>query len=248
MGIIRHRSLFISTLYCFFFTSWILAQKTVTFHSKDGLNVTADLYIIEENAPYIVLAHLSQHSRGEYKNTAAKFNAVGFNCLAVDTRTGNEALGVVNETAQEAKKLGLPTDFLSSEQDIVASIDYVYELNNNDPILLLGSSFSASLALKIGASNPKVKAVMAFSPGEYFGNKLNLKSEVSGFSKPLFVASSKKEAPDVTDLIDHLSSDIKVQFIPDGEGAHGSIALWDYNDNHVEYWTALIDFLAPFKP
>lgn len=247
MKILKRKSLLYQILCCLFFTGCTMAQKTVTFKAQDGLNVTADLYKIDTDAPYIVLAHLSEHSRGEYKNTAVKLNALGFNCLAVDTRTGNEALGVVNETTKEAKKLGLSTDYLSSEQDIAAAINYAYELGSNEPVLLLGSSFSASLALKIGATNPKVKAVMAFSPGEHFGNTLTLKSEISGFSKPLFATSSKKEAPDVAKLVDHIKSDKKVQFTPKCEGMHGSIALWDYNPNNEEYWKALKDFVLNLK-
>lgn len=228
------------------FSGCAIAQERVNLKAEDDLKVTADLYKIEERAPYIVLAHLSEHSRGEYKNTAIKLNALGFNCLAVDTRTGHEALGVVNETAKEAKKRRLPTDFLSSEQDIQAAINYAYQANNGRPILLLGSSFSASLALKIGISSSKVKAVMAFSPGEHFGDRLNLKSEIAAFSKPLFVTSSRKEAPEVSDLISDIKSTGKVQFIPEGEGMHGSVSLWDYNPDHEEYWTALTVFLTPY--
>ncbi len=228
---------------CLFLSGCATAQKTITFNAKDGLKVTADLYEVKEDAPYIVLSHLSEHSRGEYKNTAVKLNALGFNCLAVDTRTGNEALGVINETAKEAKKQGLPTDFLSSEQDVLAAIDYADSLANHKGIILFGSSFSASLALKIGVSNPKVKAIVAFSPGEHFGDKLTLRKEIENFNKPFFVTSSKKEAPDVATLISNIKSKTKEQFIPKRHGAHGSIALWDYTSNNEEYWLALTDFL-----
>ncbi len=240
------KSIIITLLGILLISGYTMAQERVSFEAEDGLKVTADLYQIEEDSPYIVLAHLSEHSRGEYKDTAIKLNALGFNCLAVDTRTGKEALGVINETAKKAKKLNLPTDFLSSERDIQAVIDYAYQKSDGRAVLLLGSSFSASLALKIGASNPKVRAVMAFSPGEHFGGKLNLKSTIGAFSKPLFVTSSRKEAPEVTDLISDMESHDKIQFIPYQEGMHGSISLWDYNPNHEEYWTALTQFLTPF--
>src|SRR5690606_32537521 len=198
----------------------IYAQKTITFPSKDGITITADLYKITNNkAPYIVLCHLSEHSRAEYKDTAKKLNKLGYNCLAIDTRTGNEIFGIVNQTAIEAKKNKKSTDYLSSEQDILAAIDYAYDLNKQG-IILFGSSFSASLALKIGKSNPKVFAVVAFSPGEHFDSKINLRTEIQGFNKPLFVTSSKKESSEVTSLVSDLKTKNKIQFIPIGEGAH----------------------------
>lgn len=217
------------------------AQTTVHFPSKDGLLITADLYQVGKDKPYMVLCHLAGLSRGEYKDTAKKLNQLGYNCLALDARSGNEVFGITNETAQRARDQHKPTEYLDAEQDILAAIDYTDSLSGDNGVILFGSSYSAALALKIGTDNPKVKRVIAFSPGEYFGEQLQLKEYIKDFHKPLFVTSAKKEAPQVTELTEHIKG--VNQFIPQQEGAHGSIALWETTPGHEEYWQALQAFL-----
>jgi hypothetical protein len=89
--------------------------------------------------------------------------------------------------------------------------------------------------------------VLAFSPGEYFEDKLNLKKSIEGLSVPVFVTSSKEEAPEVGILISAVKAKTKVHFIPTGEGKHGSSALWKNNTNHAEYWTAVKAFMKQVK-
>ena len=73
------------------------SQLTVTFPSKDGLMVTADWYPISSQMPVILLCHQNQSSRGEYTETALRLNKLGFNCMSVDLRVGDEIKGVKNE-------------------------------------------------------------------------------------------------------------------------------------------------------
>ncbi|MEO8234599.1 MAG: acyl-CoA thioester hydrolase/BAAT C-terminal domain-containing protein [Flavobacterium sp.] len=235
------KKIIILILVCKFFYS--NAQEKINFSSLDGIKITADLYKINDTSNYIVLCHLAEHSRGEYKETAVKLNKLGFNCLAIDTRTGNEVFGIKNQTHIEAINKKKGTEYLDSEQDIIAAINFTDSINNNKGVILLGSSFSASLALKIATTHKKVKAVLAFSPGEYFGDKLNLKNTIKKLNKPVFVTSSKEESSNLKLLIENIKSKNKTQFIPIGKGAHGSIALWPFIENNEEYWTATIKFL-----
>lgn len=223
-----------------------LAQKTVTFQAKDGVPVTADWYFIDANAPTIIVCHQAGYSRGEYLQTSRRFNKLGYNVLAVDLRSGDRVCSINNETAKAAKAQNKPTEYINAAQDIEAAIDYVDKLLSKD-IVLLGSSYSASLALKIGKENNKVNAVVAFSPGEYFGNALNVQKTIGGFSKPLFVASSKSEASSVASLVKDVNGK-KTVFAPSSsEGAHGSKALWSVSDGNQEYWLALMFFLQNLK-
>ena len=223
-----------------------MAQKTITFPSKDGLTITADEYLANDTLPYIILCHQAGYSRGEYKETALEFNKLGYNCIAIDLRSGKEVNGIKNETVLAAIKANKPTTYLDTEQDILAAIDYV-SAKSKKKIILLGSSYSASLVLKIGTTNDKVKAVIAFSSGEYFGNKLNLRESIKTFNKPLFVTSAKNEAAEVNLLIKEIKSPIKQQFIPTENGIHGSRALWKSTPNNNEYWKALIEFMKNVK-
>lgn len=221
------------------------AQTKITFPASDQLTVTADFYGNEKvgkTATWVLLFHQAGYSRGEYRETAARIVKLGYNCLAVDLRSGEEVNFIRNETASEAIKKKLPTSYLDAKKDILAAIEYAFE-KIKTPVILFGSSYSASLALVVAKNNPKVKAVVAFSPGEYFENSLNVQSSLEGFDKPVFAAVSKKEYPYLETMLTNVTKD-KMLFQPQsGEGEHGSKALWKSNKSSSEYWMALVSFL-----
>lgn len=217
-------------------------KEKITFPSIDSLPITADLYKVESAKPMILLCHQARFSRGEYKNTAIKLNNLGYTCLAIDQRSGNIANDVVNETALAAKKRNLPQAYLNAKQDIQAAINFLYKKNNNQPIILVGSSYSATLALLIGENSNKVRAIVAFSPGEYY-NTIDVQSSIKNMAKPIFVTSSKRESAGVTELVSLINLDYVTQFIPKEEGIHGSKALWNSTKGNENYWKAFLSFL-----
>ena len=79
-------------------------------------------------------------------------------------------------------------------------MDFAYEMNGNNPIIILGSSYSASLALLISTETEKVKAVIAFSPGEHLKG-VKLAEELKSLTKPIFVTSSKSEIDEVSEVL-----------------------------------------------
>jgi dienelactone hydrolase len=220
--------------------------KTITFPSLDGLPITADWYEVKSDAPWILLCHQSRFSRGEYKETAVKLNKLGFNCLAIDQRSGMECNKIKNETAAAALAKNLPVEFLDAQQDIQAALDYLYMHNGNKTIIIFGSSYSASLALVEAASNFRVKAVIAFSPGEYFKD-LNVTQNIKTLNKPAFITSAKNEAKSAGELNTNYENVNYEQFIPVADGDHGSKVLWEKNPAQKEYWEALTPFLEKLK-
>ena len=218
------------------------AQKIVNYPSLDGLQITAEMYGSNAQGEIILLCHQARFSRGEYQETAKKLSEMGDNCLAVDLRSGDQVNGISNETASRARTAGKPTEYLDAEQDILASLEYLKTLSPKQ-VILVGSSYSASLVLKIAKESGLVKAVISFSPGEYFGEKLKLASAIKGLSKPAFLTSSLKEAPAVKLLSQVIDNQKLTLFVPKGEGYHGSKALWSQNPGNEEYWAALKVFL-----
>jgi dienelactone hydrolase len=223
------------------------SQQTVTFQSSDGLKVTADLYQQDKSYPYIILYHQANYSRGEYIETAPKLLKLGYNCLAVDLRSGKEVNFIQNATAAKAIEMKLPTDYLDAEKDMLAAIAYVKKISN-DKIVLFGSSYSASLALKIAKSNPSIKAVVAFSPGEYFQPKLTLKNEISKLNLPVFIGSTTQEHPFIKDMLSGVSDNMITWYVPTkAPGAHGSSALWQSTPGNDECWLTLLMFFKNIK-
>ncbi|MBK5285892.1 MAG: dienelactone hydrolase family protein [Bacteroidia bacterium] len=229
-----------------FFVSEIYAQQTITFSSFDGITITADLYEIDSTSPVILLCHQARYSRGEYIETAKRLNKFGFNCLAIDQRSGKECNAVTNETAKVAASKNKPGNYIDAKPDIVAAIDFLYNKYNRR-IILIGSSYSASLALILSKENEKVCATAVFSPGEYFGDAISVGKIIAGLDKPVYVTSSLNESTAVTELMKDVVSKLKVQFIPTSQGNHGSRALWASNSNNQEYWITLMAFLSKVK-
>jgi len=222
------------------------AQEKVSFFADDGLKITADLYEINPDQPYVLLFHQAGYSRGEYKETTNKIIKFGYNCLAVDLRSGGEINYIQNHTALVAVQQGFSTDYLSSKRDIQAAINWVKKQSER-PIILFGSSFSASLCLIVANENDCVKAVIAFSPGEFFGTELNVKKEIENLTVPVFAASSSRENQYVDTILSFVPSANKTIFAPKNGGEHGSKSLWKSNPNSQEYWLALTMFFSKIR-
>lgn len=220
--------------------------KTVNFPSKDGLKITADLYEIKDPKGLIVLCHRSHCNRAEYRETAPKFNELGYSCLAIDQRSGMKIFRETNETKERAKEKGLPTGYLDAKPDVETAVDYAYEINNKKPIIILGSSYSASLSLLIATENEKIKAVIVFSPGEYLKG-VDLANTIKNISIPIFATSPKKEIKQVSDVLKFLNNKYVTQFKPRVEGFHGSKTLWAEVSGNEYYWAAVKKFLSSIE-
>lgn len=228
------------------FSISIFSQKLVSFKAADGLKITADFYEAASKAPLIILCHQAEWSRGEYSETAKWLNDNHFSCLAIDQRSGEAINDVVNETASRAKKAGKGLSYLDAEQDIAAAVAWA-KASGAQQIILLGSSYSASLALKIAKENQAIIGVAAFSPGEYFGAKLKLGKAIDGLNKPTFITASKSEMTKAQALIAHVSPAALTTYTPTSDGFHGSRALWTTKEGFEGVRKALLAWLAQFQ-
>jgi len=226
--------------------------ETRQFKSQDGLLITSDYYFLSENAPLIILFHQAGWSRGEYMEIAPKLNALGFNCLTVDQRSGNEINGVKNKTKQLAEKAGKKTDYIDALQDMQATLDYAVKDLKEKKIIIWGSSYSAALSFVLTAKNQdKISGMLAFAPGEYFkksGKPTDYIATHAAIIKvPVFITSAKNEHKNWKSIYEALPSKKKTYFLPKTEGQHGSRALWEKFPEHKDYWSSVINFLGDLK-
>lgn len=228
------------------FVSKSHAVEKVSFLSDDGLRITADVYLANKENPFIILLHQANYSRGEYVDIAPRLVKLGFNCIAIDLRSGDKINYIENETAHLAEKQNIPNEYLDAIADIEAAIKFSRSYTRY-PVILFGSSYSASLSLMIASKNNQVAAVVAFSPGEYFRPEINVKDSIKGLNKPVFVASSKLEFPYAEELLSGISNEYVTFFKPDGKGIHGAKALWPNQQDADSYWFNLMLFLNQLK-
>jgi len=220
--------------------------ETIQFSSGDGIKVTADLYLTSDlQAPFIILYHQAGYSRGEYREIAPRLNEMGFNCMAVDQRSGDQVNGVINLTHQAAIKQNLTAEYWDALKDLEAAYIYVKYSLKPERIILWGSSYSAALVFYLGSEHhDNIAGVLAFSPEEYFEiNGKEIKSFAAKVTAPVFVTSAESEYPKWKSIYDAVRSE-KSSFLPENEGKHGSKALWNDNPGHEKYWQAVSDFLA----
>lgn len=227
--------------------------ETITFESADGLQITADLYWKHDDKakPFIVLCHQARWSRGEYREIAPQLNALGFNCLAIDQRSGGAVNDVENETMKQATAAGKSTEYVDAEQDMIAALKFVHKEYATGKVLLWGSSYSSALSLRIAGTQPDlVDGVLAFAPGEYFARAGKSKTWITESAKqiadPVFITSAKDEFANWKSIFAAIPGEAKTKFVPQTKGNHGSRALWaEFNDSQA-YWAAVKGFLAQF--
>lgn len=222
--------------------------KVVEFPSLDSLTITAHLYQIDETSPFILLCHQARFNKFEYSGIAEKLNKMGFNCMAIDQRSGGPIGKTQNKTYLRAVKAGKDIGYVDAEPDIRAAIQFVSK-NYSEKMILWGSSYSSTLALYIGVEMDEVSAVISFSPGNYLADqKGSLTDKLEAFEKPMFLTSSKAEAKYVEALLEkHKLGTNQVHFIPEEPGHHGSRALWINQQGGEEYWNAITNFLNEIK-
>jgi len=228
-------------------------SKTINFISEDGLLITADSYTPHKSntTPLILLFHQAGSSRGEYTEIAPQLNKLGFNCIAVDLRSGEFSRGKDNETSIQASKKNLATSYADAMPDIIASLRYARRNYPNSKTIAWGSSYSAALVLKVAGDYPQlVDGVIAFSPGEYFSHlgksKTWIRDSAKYINAPTFITSSKKEANDWAPIYDVIKTTNRQSFVPETAGKHGSKALWKKYAVSQSYWNAVTAFLNTF--
>lgn len=183
-----------------------VAFETIRRVLPDGIVMTADLYrapsttdaAASATKPVLVCFHMTASSRGEYRRVAPGMLERGFNVLAIDLRCGGEGensdrltgarWGVLNETWNMARQvLGHAPNYFEAYPDVVQAVAWAHELFPASRVGLVGSSYSASLALVYASEYPsQVDFVAAFSPGEYMPPWI-IRERVQSLAVPTYV-------------------------------------------------------------
>lgn len=215
------------------------------FKSKDGLELTADFYGDgRPDRPFILLCHQARYSRGEYKDIAPRLVRAGFQCLALDARSGKAVNGITNESAARAQKEGKATGYMDARQDIEAAIGWIRAQGFTGKLTLWGSSYSSSLALLIGAANNEVGCVLSFSPGDYFKPRGSVTAACKKLDKPVLIVAPERERRQSEPLYKALATTIKLYYCHP-QNLHGSKTLFQA-PNQEASWRIVLGFLDEY--
>jgi len=215
--------------------------------AADGVVVYGDLYDGPkgDKGPILLLFHQAGSSAAEYEPIAPRLVREGFSCLAVDLRSGGDMFGR-NRTVAE-NRFSAPQLYGAAYKDMVAALDWAVQ-KGYAPIVIWGSSYSASLCLRLASEREQVAGVVAFSPGEYFEERGVVAKWASKVRVPVFVASSPGEVEKASAIFERIQASGSSQFVPD-KGVHGSSMLRkDKNPAGAEEaWRAVLSFLRQFR-
>lgn len=220
--------------------STVSAPLPITLTAADGVKIAALHYRSPRPKALILLFHQAGSGKGEYATIAPRLVEAGWSALAIDQRSGGDMFGR-NETVAA---IGREASYPEARKDLDAAL--AWSAKQGVPVIVWGSSYSAALVFQVAADHPEVKAVLAFSPGEYLGKGDPVAAAAARVSAPVFVtsASEKAEIAAATAILAASPATVKRQYTPRA-GVHGSSTLIaGRNAAGAEAnWKAVLDFL-----
>jgi len=138
--------------------------QEISFITSDSITVFGDLYEINKKKSTILLFHQSgSNARGEYYPIIPELINEGYNVLAVDQRQGGQLYGGYNRTIA---KFSLNNySYCDASLDLEAALNFIIESGFSGNIILWGSSYSASLVIRLANQRQNdISGVLAFSP------------------------------------------------------------------------------------
>lgn len=224
------------------------AQEHHRFLADDEVEVHAYLYAperVSHNLTILAFHQAQGDARGEYGPIAERLVELGHEVMTVDLRSGGDRFGGENQTVRD---LGRSTGYCEAMPDLEAAYSYLHSIRPQRPIVILGSSYSAALVLRLAAENPpNLAGVIPFSPasggpmeacrGEEVSEQIEAPVLVFRPASEMKIESVQKQA----EVFEKQGHEVHVS----DPGVHGASMLVEERvDARVEAtWSKLIEFL-----
>lgn len=220
-----------------------ISAEPVTLRAADGIKIAGVYTKAAKPKALLLLFHQAESGKDEYALLAPQLAQAGYSSLRIDQRAGGTLFGT-NETV---KMLGHSASYADAKKDLEAA--FAWGRTQKLPIILWGSSYSAALIFPLAAEHPgEVKALLAFSPGEYLDEKGAVARAAAKVTAPIFVTSAQEghEEDAARAILAASPSTQKTQFVPKLGGVHGSSTLLRAKNpgGAQEAWRATMAFLG----
>ncbi len=207
----------------------LIKMENVTISTSDGF-LLKGTYFENDSPNAIVLLHMLGRSRHNYDDMARQFQSQGIPVLTIDFRGHGES--ILRRGERFLYTSFTEKDFNDMMLDIDAARDYLKE-KNKSMTALIGASIGANIALKYGAADNAVKAVVLLSPGEnYRGISISgVKTE-----KPVFIIASTEDeySANTAVTLEKILPNRKVRVLQDK--GHGTEMLNKNMDQEIIDW------------
>lgn len=226
--------------------------REVQTPSADGTMLFGDHYRAPmPAATTVVLFHQAGgDARGEYGEIASRLLAEGFEVFAWDVRGGGDRFGAKNRTIAQ---LDVPFEgtYCDAYPDLEAALRRSFEQGSGGPLFVVGSSYSAALAVRLAAEHGRLLAgTAAFSPASGQMGDCAVERwlpKIGGTPILVFRPVSELENESVAAQKQLLEAGSIEVFV--GPGKHGASMLNARRSGEVEEtWRRLRDFFADPGP
>jgi pimeloyl-ACP methyl ester carboxylesterase len=131
---------------------------------RPGGSQTVSSDSLEGKFPLILAFHQGGSSgEAEYAPIIPRLLEEGFGVLTIDQRKGGNRFMGNNRTAESFDQEA--TSYCEAIEDLEAALSFALSLEDVGQIIAWGSSYSATLAVELGANHPElISKVVAFSP------------------------------------------------------------------------------------
>ncbi|EDP70725.1 hypothetical protein FBALC1_08198 [Flavobacteriales bacterium ALC-1] len=224
----------------------------IHFLTSDSIKIYGDLYEISKIAPTLLIFHQGgSNTRAEYKSIIPVLKNEGFNILTIDQRVGGQYYyGGYNRTIVDIEKNEF--GYCDAYPDLVAALSYIEGLGFLGKTVVWGSSYSATLALKLADDNEdKIDGVLAFSPAS--GNPMEgcqPTEHIQSIKMPLLLMkpASEMQSERSQNQIKLAKENGHQTYIAEN-GVHGSSMLDNsrIKGSSEETWNIVKAFLSQFK-
>ncbi len=140
----------------------------ISFLTSDSIEIFGELYDRGKNKDFILLFHQGgSNARGEYATIIPRLTEEGFNVFAIDQRVGGQFYGSYNRTLANipTNSFGDGYGYCDAYNNLESALDYIIDSGFSGGKIIWGSSYSASLSIKLASERPNdVLGVLAFSP------------------------------------------------------------------------------------
>ncbi len=171
------------------------AAKEVSFQTRDGVTIRANLFLPKgkKPVPVVLLLHQLGSSKSAWNAFAEKLVRNNYAALALDLRGHGESTSFSGK--HRDYRSFTEADYAAMIRDVAAAVDYLdsREDINSSRLAVIGASIGANLAFQYAAGDKNVRTAILLSPGlNYRG--LEVLPYITGFStRALFLIVSEKD-------------------------------------------------------
>lgn len=200
--------------------------EPIVLQAQDGVHIAGAYVNADQPRAAAVLLHMMPATKESWSAFASRLSGLGIASLAIDLR----GHGASNHGPSGALDYRLFTEVehRAKRLDVEAALDWLRSRHPDAPLLAVGASIGANLALRAMADHDDVAAVLALSPGlDYRGvSTEDAALRFRNGQRALLAASREDEYSTVSiERLGTMATEAKIETVVLDDAGHGTVML-----------------------